>query len=117
MSILGKSLIAGALVAAAGGAAVVSRSGDYCHSPIAAAHAAEEKKATLEIKGMTCASCAIAVKTALKKVDGFKSVEVAVQEGRAVVTYDPTRTDPEALVAAVTKLGYQSRPLPETSAE
>lgn len=117
MSILAKSLAVAALVAVAGGTAVVTSGENCCHPPIAVAHAADEKKTTLQIDGMTCASCALAVKTALKRVDGFKSVEVAVKEGRAVVTYDPARTDPEALAAAVTKLGYESKPLPESSSK
>lgn len=76
----------------------------------AATQGTGDAKATLEIEGMTCASCAVAVEAGLAKVDGFKSVEVAVDEGSAKVSYDPSRTTPEALAAAVTKLGYASKP-------
>ena len=76
-----------------------------------AAQGTEIAKATLEIEGMTCASCAIAVEAGLAKVDGFKAVAVAVEQGRAEVSYDPSRTTPEALAAAVTTLGYASKPI------
>lgn len=106
------------LFVAGGGGAVVCGAGRLCHPVVSTAEAAGDpattgKTATLEIKGMTCASCGVAVKRALKKVDGFKTAEVSAKHGRAVVIYDPAKTDAEALAAAVTKLGYEAKPIAE----
>jgi copper chaperone CopZ len=70
--------------------------------------AAQSKDATLAIpiEGTTCASCAIGVRLALRKVEGVKSVKVTSEPPRAVVTFDPTRAKAEHLVAAIEGLGY-----------
>lgn len=60
-----------------------------------------ERTVELAIGGMSCDSCTPAVKGVLKKVEGVLQVEVLFEEKKAVVVYDPARTAPEALVAAV----------------
>jgi copper chaperone CopZ len=62
---------------------------------------------TLTIEGMHCALCAPAVTKALERVDGVKSVEVSVEDKRAVVVADEA-IEPEALVAAVAKAGFEA---------
>jgi copper chaperone len=59
---------------------------------------------TLTIDGMTCGHCVSAVRQALDGVDGATVESVAV--GSATVAYDPARTSPERLAAAVTEEGY-----------
>jgi copper chaperone CopZ len=61
------------------------------------------KVCTLKVSGMTCDGCAAAVKRAAKKVAGVTDADVSYEKGRAVVTYDPAKTDPEAIAKAVTK--------------
>lgn len=109
--------IAGAATAATlGGATYLAGVPQCCwqvskRAAIATAQAAtEESTCVLEIKGMTCASCGVAVKTALKKVEGFRSAKVSQKEGTAVVTYDPAKTSPQALADAVSKIGYAATP-------
>lgn len=66
----------------------------------------DEKKSercVLKITGMTCAGCAAAVKMAAKKVDGVSAIEVSYEDGRAIVTFDPAKTSPDAIAKAVTK--------------
>lgn len=41
---------------------------------------------TLEITGMMCGHCEMAVKKALESVDGVKSADVSHEKGTAVVT-------------------------------
>ena len=48
---------------------------------------------TLNVEGMTCAACSVAVKTVLKN---------------AVVEYEPAKVKPQQMVDAVNKLGYQA---------
>lgn len=69
---------------------------------------AETKTVTLEVPGMTCATCPIVVKKALTKVDGVTTVEVSLEELQAVVTFDDARTTVEALTTATTEAGYPS---------
>lgn len=60
---------------------------------------------TLEVSGMTCATCPIVVKRALTKVDGVSKVEVSFKEREAVVTFDDAKTTVEALTKATTEAG------------
>jgi copper chaperone CopZ len=66
---------------------------------------------------MTCASCAIPIKAALKKVEGVKEVEVKYNEKKAYVVYDPAVTTPETLAEAVNKTKIFSATLPEKEEE
>ncbi len=55
------------------------------------------------------------VTAALRGVDGVSDAQVSLAEKRAVVTYDPARTQPAALVAAIREAGYQAgEPAPFT---
>ena len=47
---------------------------------------------TLSVEGMTCASCSVAVKTVLKRLDGVKEAKVNLSEKNAVVEYEPARS-------------------------
>ena len=59
----------------------------------AAAGAAESNLSTttIEVTGMTCGSCATAVKHVLKNVDGVRDVRVSYKEGQAIVSYDAAK--------------------------
>ncbi|MFN3919220.1 MAG: mercury resistance system periplasmic binding protein MerP [Methylohalobius sp.] len=72
------------------------------------AFSGEPKTVTLEVKNMSCELCPLAVKKALEKVSGVSAVEVDFASKTATVTYDPDRTEPQALVQATTDAGYPS---------
>ena len=61
----------------------------------------------LPISGMTCASCAGRVERALAKVPGVSNVTVNLANERAHVLAEP-HTDPDTLIAAVTRAGYEA---------
>ena len=61
---------------------------------------------TLDVPGMTCSSCPITVKKALKKVDGVQQVTASFEKREAIVTFDDTKTSAEKLSLAVTNAGY-----------
>lgn len=63
---------------------------------------------TLSVPGMTCATCPITIKAALKKVPGVTDVTVSYERLEAVVTFDDTKTDADALIKATTDAGYPS---------
>ena len=72
---------------------------------------AEEKSeagATLAaaVEGMSCAACVRRVEKALASVEGVRQASVSLAAGQATVEYEPGRTDPEALRAAVESAGY-----------
>jgi mercuric reductase len=62
---------------------------------------------SLQIEGMTCASCAEHVRDALKNVPGVRSVSVSYPDRLAKVTIDEG-TAPTALTAAVAAAGYKA---------
>jgi len=78
-----------------------------CAGPKAEATAsAATHTATLDITGMTCASCSVTVKTAVNKLDGIVSIDVDVAGGKATVTYDGAKVSAEQIAQAVTDAGY-----------
>jgi len=70
----------------------------------------------LPVEGMTCASCSARVGRALTKLDGVEGANVNFATHRAAVTYDPSRVDPEALRAAVERVGYAVPDVPDDAA-
>jgi mercuric ion binding protein len=69
---------------------------------------AATKTVTLSVSGMTCAACPITVKTALSKVAGVEKTEISSVSPEAVVTFDDTQTNVEALTKATENAGYPS---------
>ena len=59
--------------------------------------------AVLHIDGMSCGSCATAVKRVITKVDGVKDARVSYAEKKAVVTYDPAKVPPQKIATAVSE--------------
>ena len=78
---------------------------------------AECVETSLNIGGMTCASCVRRVEKTLTRVDGVVAASVNLANETATVSYDPAFTSLETLTAAVTKSGYTAAPAPRTSPE
>ena len=68
--------------------------------------AAEIVSATLEVNGMTCASCPLTVKQLLKKQPGVTEASVDYKLQIAQIKFDPDKTQPERLAKAVTDIGF-----------
>jgi Cu+-exporting ATPase len=64
---------------------------------------------TLDLVGMTCASCSSLVERALARVDGVSSASVNLASETATVEFDPSRVGPSELVRAVGDAGYEAR--------
>ena len=75
-----------------------------------ASEATQAETATIElaVQNMTCATCPIAVRKSLERVEGTLDVEVDYATKLARVTYDPRRTNVAALTQATTAAGYPS---------
>ena len=65
---------------------------------------------TLEIDGMTCASCVARVEKALSKVEGVVSAQVNLATETAQVQFASGMVGVDALVAAVDRAGYVAKP-------
>jgi Cu+-exporting ATPase len=72
-----------------------------------AGYSVPQQPLELSIDGMTCASCVGRVERALAKVPGVKSVSVNLANERAHLEL-LGQTDPQTLIAAVTKAGYSA---------
>lgn len=64
------------------------------------------QRIVINVKGMTCEGCEQHVSGALRKVPGVASAEASHARASATVTYDPTRTNIEQLMAAIDSTGY-----------
>ncbi len=69
--------------------------------------AAADQNILLEIKGMTCSLCTLAVKKSLSAVEGVENVAVSYKEKTARLTAPDSVSD-TVLVEAVRKAGYQA---------
>lgn len=91
---------------------------DATASPVAGAAAtladtsarlpAGARRVTLAVRGMSCESCERTIAVMLRRAPGVHMADVSVERREAVVTFDPTRTNPTALVAVVRQLGYRA---------
>jgi copper chaperone CopZ len=57
---------------------------------------------------MTCGGCVAAVKLQLKRTEGVTAYEVSFEKGEAEVTFDSSKTTPEAIAASVSKTGFEA---------
>ena len=77
-----------------------------------ATFAGELKTITLTVDGMTCGTCPITVKKALRQVDGVTEVNAKYEgkgNGWAKVSFDADKTDIDELTFAIEEAGYPSR--------
>lgn len=58
---------------------------------------------TLKVPDMFCGGCEVAVKIAANKVDGVKNVKTSLEKRTAEVTYEPSKTNADAIATAITK--------------
>ena len=64
---------------------------------------------TLNIDGMTCASCASAVERATRKLDGVEEANVNLATEKLSVTFDEGALTVDDIKAAVEKAGYKAK--------
>ncbi len=67
-----------------------------------------KKNITLDIKGMTCASCVGRVEKTLKKDPGVLTVAVNLATEKASITFESSKTDLAKLIADVETAGYEA---------
>lgn len=75
------------------------------------AHAAE-RTAVLDVKNVSCVTCAPIVKRVIGRIAGVSSVTVMEKDGGAAVAtvaYDDAKVRPDVLAQASTNAGYPAR--------
>jgi heavy metal translocating P-type ATPase len=63
---------------------------------------------TLKVSNMWCPACAWLIDETLKKIPGLSQSRCNFSTDRLQVTYQPIRTSPDQIIAAIKKLGYQA---------
>lgn len=66
---------------------------------------------TLKLRGMSCASCANNIESAIRSVPGVADCAVNFGAEQATVTYDPRQTDIQKIQTAVADAGYVASPI------
>ncbi|EMC58562.1 heavy metal translocating P-type ATPase [Streptococcus mutans] len=69
------------------------------------------------IDGMTCASCAINVENAVKKLDGIESAVVNLTTEKMTIDYDAAKVSEADVTKAVAGAGYDAKVYDPTTAE
>jgi Cu+-exporting ATPase len=68
----------------------------------------KNKKVTLDITGMHCASCSSNIENALRKADGVVTANVNFASEKASVEFDDHKIDQAKVVNIIKKAGYQA---------
>lgn len=68
----------------------------------------DSAQVVVAIAGMYCSSCEQTIRAMLMRTNGVRAVAVSAKTGRAVVTYDPTKTTPGTILSVVKRLGYEA---------
>jgi copper chaperone CopZ len=66
------------------------------------------QRVVISVEGMTCATCEIVVRHALRRIEGVKSVDVSAAVKTATVDYEPVKANPQKLVEAINSTGYHA---------
>ena len=74
--------------------------------PARSTASANLERVVVRVEGMSCATCEVAVRTALKRVNGVASAHLSVATKNATIDYDSTKTNPDQLVSAINSTGY-----------
>ena len=87
-----------------------SYGGKLVGTPTAVAPVAQTALETLELRisGMTCGTCALAVRSRLLETPGVAQAGVDYPSARATVKYDPVETNPSKLIQAVNATGFRA---------
>ena len=66
------------------------------------------EKACFEVQGMTCATCPLTVKAAVKKLKGINEVTASLEEKNAVVDFDSQKINTIEIKKAIDSVGYKA---------
>lgn len=68
------------------------------------------ERACFEVQGMTCATCPLTVKAAVKKLKGIGEVTASLKEKNAVIDFDSQKINAAEIKKAIDDVGYKAIP-------
>ncbi|MCB0347669.1 MAG: heavy-metal-associated domain-containing protein [Bdellovibrionales bacterium] len=68
------------------------------------------EKACFEVQEMTCATCSLTIKAAVKKLKGISEVKVSFEEKNAMVDFDSQKINVTEIKKAIDGVGYKATP-------
>lgn len=77
-------------------------------SEVAAGTEMDGSLVTIQVKGMTCATCTLTVQKSLKGIDGVLTADASLIRESVTVKYDPERTTIRQMVDAINGIGYKA---------
>ena len=66
----------------------------------------ENKNIDLKIEGMSCAACAKAIESVVKKLDGVELINVNIATDKASINYNPSKIKLSEIKRVIEKAGY-----------
>ena len=67
----------------------------------------KNKTVSFDVKGMTCAGCAMSVESAIKEIQGVRSANVNFAAEKVTITFDPEVTEITSIAETVKQSGYE----------
>ena len=72
---------------------------------------------TINIEGMTCNSCVQHIEGVIGEKPFVESITVSLETKCAIISYDPTKTNPQELCTAIDDIGFEASLPPQTEAD
>lgn len=66
------------------------------------------EKQIIQVEGMACGHCEVAVQDAVRKLSGIKKVKAQRRKKNAVVQFDSSEVSLEQIKAAINATGYKA---------
>jgi len=63
------------------------------------------------VKGMTCVGCEVTLEHSLTKIIGVVNAKASANKNEAVIEFDQTKTNQQAIEKEISKVGYEVYPL------
>jgi copper chaperone CopZ len=67
-----------------------------------------EARVEIPVTGIHCGHCASRIETALERLDGVRSADVRLSDGKVVVVFEKAKLAPSKLVETIDALGFEA---------